>query len=89
MQNFVITYGQVIPRPFCASGAEFLYVEGPVSLRKTVQVTRSGDITSEFNASGRLRLTPVNPETGAPIGAAYEAEVKDHQVTRFDDRVAG
>jgi hypothetical protein len=83
-QSFVIQYGQVIPRPFCASGAEFLYVEGPVSLRKTVQVTRAGDLTSEFDASGRLRLTPVNPQTGAPIGPAYEADVKDHQVTRFD-----
>jgi hypothetical protein len=82
-QSFVIQYGQVIPRPFCASGPEFLYVEGPVSLRKTVQLTRAGDLTSEFNASGRLRLTPVNPQTGAPIGPAYEAEVGDHQVTRF------
>lgn len=85
-QSFVITYGQVIPRPFCASGAEFLYVEGPVSLRKTVQVSGAGDLTSEFDASGRLRLTPVNPETGASIGPTYDAEVKDHQVTRFDER---
>jgi hypothetical protein len=83
-QSFVIQYGQVIPRPFCASGAEFLYVEGPVSLRKIVQLTRAGDLTSEFDASGHLRLTPVNPETGAAIGPAYDAEVKDHQITRFD-----
>jgi hypothetical protein len=84
-QSFVIMYGQVIPRPFCASGAEFLYVEGPVSLRKTVQVTATGDLTSKFEASGRLRLTPVNPQTGAPIGSTYEAEVSDHQVTSFND----
>jgi hypothetical protein len=84
-QSFVITYGQVIPRPFCASGAEFLYVEGPVSLRKTVQVTAAGGLISEFDASGRLRLTPVNPQTGAPIGLTYEAEVSDHQVTSFND----
>jgi hypothetical protein len=83
-QSFVIQYGQVIPRPFCASGPEFLFVEGPVSLRKSMQVTGAGDLTSEFDASGRLRLTPVNPQTGAAIGPAYEAEVKDHQVTRFD-----
>jgi len=84
-QSFVITYGQVIPRPFCASGADFLYVEGPVSLRKTVQVTAAGDLSSEFDASGRLRLIPVNPQTGVPIGPAYEAEVSDHQVTSFDE----
>ncbi|HEY8196076.1 MAG TPA: hypothetical protein VIG04_03820 [Gemmatimonadales bacterium] len=83
-QSFVIQYGQVIPRPFCASGAEYLYVEGPVSLRKTVQVTNGGDLTTEFEASGHLRLTPVNPETGTPIGPTYEANVKDEQVTRFD-----
>jgi hypothetical protein len=82
-QSFVIHYGQVIPRPFCAVGAEFLYVEGPVSLRKTVRVG-DASVTSEFNASGRLRLTPVNPHTGTAIGPSYEAEVKDHQVTRFD-----
>jgi hypothetical protein len=85
-QRFVIQYGQVIPRPFCASGAEFLLVEGPVSLRKTVRVTAGGDLTSEFDASGRLRLTPVDPQTGVPIGPSYEAAVKDHQVTRFDER---
>jgi hypothetical protein len=85
-QNFVITYGQVIPRPFCASGDEFLLVEGPVSLRKSVKIAVGGGVTSEFDAAGRLRLTPVNPQTGAPTGLSYEAEVKDHQVTRFDER---
>ena len=82
-QSFVIQYGQVIPRPFCASGAEYLYVEGPVSLRKTVQVTPDGELTTEFDAAGRLRLTPVAPVTGQPAGPTYEAEVKDEQVSRF------
>jgi hypothetical protein len=85
-QSFVITYGQVIPRPFCAAGAEFLLVEGPVSLKKSVQVTAAGEVSSEFDASGRLRLTPVNPLTGTPLGPSYEAEVKDHQVAGFDER---
>jgi hypothetical protein len=82
-QDFVIQYGQVIPRPFCASGSEYLYVEGPVHLRKTVHVTGAGELTTEFDASGRLRLTPVDPQTGAPVGSTYEAEVKDQQVSRF------
>jgi hypothetical protein len=85
-QSFVITYGQIIPRPFCAAGAEFLLVEGPVSLKKSVQVTAAGEVRSEFDASGRLRLTPVNPLTGTPLGPSYEAEVKDHQVASFDER---
>jgi hypothetical protein len=57
-----------------------------VSLRKTVQVTAAGDLTSEFDAEGRLQLTPVDPGTGLPTGSSYEAEVKDHQVSRFDER---
>jgi hypothetical protein len=85
-QSFVINFGQVIPRPFCASGPEFLFVQGPVSLRKTVQLRGHGDLVSEFDASGRLRLTPVDPSTGAPAGSTYDAEVSDHQETRFDDR---
>jgi hypothetical protein len=83
VQDFVLQYGQVIPKPFCSTGAEYLFVEGPVSLRKTVEVTDAGDILTNFDASGHLRLTPVSPETGAPIGATYDAEVSDHQVTRF------
>ena len=85
-QRFVIGFDQIIPRPFCATTpGEYLRVEGPVELRKSVQVDPAGALTSEFHASGRLRLTPVNPATGAPSGPAYEAEVKDQQTTRFDD----
>jgi hypothetical protein len=85
-QDFVIQFGQVIPRPFCVAGPpEYLLVEGPVNLRKTVRLTGTGELTSEFLAHGRLRLTPVDPSTGAPIGTTYAAEVEDHQVTRFDD----
>lgn len=85
-QNLVIEFGQVIPRPFCVAGPpEYLYVEGPVRLRKTVRVSSAGSLTSEFHASGTLRLTPVDPSTGSPIGPTYGAEVEDHQLTRFDN----
>lgn len=84
-QRFVIDFDQIIPRPFCAAGGEFLHAEGPVELRKDVRVNPSGALVSEFQASGRLRLTPVDPATGAPVGQPYEAEVSDHQVTRYDD----
>jgi hypothetical protein len=69
-QSFVIEFGQVIPRPFCVTGPpEYLYVEGPVRLRKTVRLTGAGDLASEFRASGTLRLTPVDPSTGSPVGS--------------------
>ena len=85
-QHFVIDFDQVIPRPFCASGpADYLLVRGPVDLSKSVRVNGSGALTSEFRASGRLQLLPVDPTTGNPSGEPYEAEVKELQVTRYDD----
>jgi hypothetical protein len=85
-QRFVIDFDQIIPRPFCtASAAEYLHAQGPVELSKEVRVNPSGALVSEFHASGRLRLTPVDPATGAPVGEPYEAEVSDHQITRYDD----
>ena len=86
-QRFTVTFDQIIPRPFCASGpGDYLQIRGPVDLRKVVQVDGAGGLHSEFEAAGRLQLTPVDPATGAPTGPAYDAEVKDHQVTQFDDR---
>lgn len=86
-QRFTVAFDQIIPRPFCASGpGDYLQVRGPVDLRKVVQVDGAGGLHSEFEAAGRLQLTPVDPASGAPTGPAYDAEVKDHQVTQFDDR---
>jgi hypothetical protein len=86
-QRFTVAFDQVIPRPFCASGpGEYLRVRGPVDLSKVVHVDGAGGLHSEFVASGRLQLTPIDAATGTATGPAYEAEVKDHQVTRFDDR---
>jgi hypothetical protein len=83
-QSFVVQWGQVIPRPFCAGGpADFVLVEGPVSLRKAVELTASGELRSEFLATGQLRLTPVNPADGLPLGSPYRAKVEDHQVASF------
>ena len=86
-QRFTVAFDQVIPRPFCASGpGEYLRVRGPVDLSKVVHVDGAGGLHSEFVASGQLQLTPIDAATGTATGPAYEAEVKDHQVTRFDDR---
>lgn len=85
-QHFVVDFDQVIPRPFCATGpTDYLLVRGPVDLSKTVRVNGDGALTSEFRASGRLQLLPVDPTTGSPSGEPYEAEVRELQVTRHDD----
>jgi hypothetical protein len=86
-QDFVLQFGQVIPRPFCAEGpTDLVRVDGPVSLRKQVTLTPGGELVSEFHADGRLRLQRVDPTNGfAPVGPAYDAEVKDQQTTRYDE----
>lgn len=86
-QSFPIEYDQVLPRPFCAAAPnELVRVRGPVTLRKLVRLTSSGELTSEFHADGRLEITPINPSTGQPSGASYEAEVQENQTTSADDR---
>jgi outer membrane protein assembly factor BamB len=85
-QRLVIEYNQVVPRPFCSTGpADYLLVQGPVELWKNVQIAGAGALVSEYHASGRLQLTPINPLTGAPSGGSYQAEVSDQQVARYDD----
>lgn len=81
-----LTYGQVIPRPFCSTGPlDYVFVSGPVSLEKTVTVGADGGFSSSFQASGRLQVAPVNPLTGEPTAAPYEAEIGEHQESRLDD----
>ena len=76
-----LTYGQVIPKPFCASGpADYVWVSGPVELEQSVTLTPGGTFTMSFQAKGKLDVTPVNPMTGEPIGETMTAHVRQqHQ----------
>ncbi len=81
-QDFVVNFGQVIPKPFCASGpAEYLWVEGAVNLRQDVTVAL-GDFRQTFRASGTLVAVPVDPATGQPSGTPFEAHVMEEQESR-------
>ncbi|MGE5927306.1 MAG: hypothetical protein ACM357_08125 [Gemmatimonadota bacterium] len=85
-ESLPLTYGQVIPRPFCSAGPlDYVHVAGPVSLEKSVTISADGSYSSTFAATGRLQVTPVNPLTGEPSGAPYEAEVGEHQESWLDD----
>ena len=85
-QSFPIEYDQVIPRPFCAAApTDLVRVRGPVTLRKSVGLSPSGELTSEFHADGRLEVTPIDPSTGQPSGSAYDAEIQENQTTWADD----
>lgn len=74
-QEFVLEYNQVVPKPFCNAGDEYVYVQGPVSLKMTTHMTRSGMYAMSFFAEGELSVTPVNPMTGEPVGPSLEAHV--------------
>lgn len=90
VQDFDIQFGQVIPKPFCASSpADFLYVQGPVHLRQINVFTPSGSYVSQFHATGHLELTPVNPLTDppTPVGDSYTAVVNQIQSGIMTDRV--
>jgi len=80
-RRFVESFDQVIPQPFCGPGPDaFLYVKGPVTLDQRVVFTPSGNYFSSLHAVGHLDVTPVDPVTGQPIGATYQAVVlEDHK----------
>jgi len=88
-KDFVLYYGQVIPKPFCSSGPDdYVYVQGPVHLSQTVHLTRRGVFTMNFHAQGELTVTPVNPLTGEPIGETLTARVLQRHASTMTDRTS-
>jgi hypothetical protein len=85
-QDFVLIFGQTIPKPFCNAGGKYLRVDGPVRLRQTVEVSESGTVSSQTFAEGDLVTRTVNPSTGA-IGEQIPAHVRDHYTTMVGDGV--
>jgi hypothetical protein len=81
-QEFVLTYGQAIPKPFCSSGpADFVWVQGPITLRQDVTVT-GGELRQAFQANGHLEIVPIDISTGNPIGLPMQANVSEEQESR-------
>lgn len=80
-----IVFNQVIPKPFCTTGSDFVLVQGPVRLVQRVQLNSSGRYSRTFNASGALTVTPVDPGTGQPTGPSAAAVVfEDHRTSLTD-----
>jgi hypothetical protein len=76
VEELLITYGQVVPKPFCASSpTSLIRIEGPVTLRQRAQTTTSGEYTSNFIATGSLIITPIDGLTGTPSGPSYGARI--------------
>jgi hypothetical protein len=81
-QDFVLTYDQVVPKPFCRlNPGDLVLVQGPVHLMQRVELTPAGTLLKTFNASGRLSVTPIDGAQQPPIpaGPAYAADVSEQQ----------
>ena len=83
VQKFTIEYGQVVPKPFCNSGNEYVYVSGPVELEQITTVSDDFSYSVTFHAGGNLTVTPVNPMTGEPIGSPLQAIVGERHQGEF------
>lgn len=76
-KDFIVTFGQVIPKPFCVAGTTgYVYASGPVRVRMRSGIA-DGNYRSEWTAVGTLNLTPFNPLTGQPAGATYQGEISE------------
>lgn len=74
---FDLTYNQIIPKPFCATGPlDLVKVEGPVHLNLRVQTNPSGRYARTGEASAELTVTPVDP-LGQPTGPTVTAEASE------------
>jgi len=85
VQDFDVTFGQVIPKPFCTAGAPtpYLRVSGDVRLRLRSTQHAGGDFDQQMDARGRLTLVPWDPSANQPAGAPYAAEVTEFQNSRI------
>jgi hypothetical protein len=76
-QDFTINFQQVIPKPYCTDGSDYVYVQGPIVLSQEVQVSASGQFQRRWTASGAPTVTPINPINGQPLAAPQSATIAD------------
>lgn len=87
-ENLAMEYGQLIPRPFCSTGAyDYVYVAGPIDFRKTTIVEADGSYRYESSYWGQITVTPfdVTVDPPVPSGTPFTAVVSDTQVGRLED----
>jgi len=71
-------FGQVVPRPFCASGpGDLIRIQGALRYDHRVQTNPSGRYAVRFTATGTLQVTPIDPVTFMPSGPAVPAVVSE------------
>ncbi|MDM7914030.1 MAG: hypothetical protein ACE15D_01050 [Candidatus Eisenbacteria bacterium] len=69
-------YQQIVPKPFCNDGSQFVLVEGPVTFDKKAEVLPGGNYLCDASYSGELTITPWDVFENIPAGDPYPATVK-------------
>lgn len=85
-ESFTLQFGQIIPKPFCATAGELVRVDGPVMLQQEVVVSASGELITRTNIEGELQVRAFDPTTGT-LGDVTRAQVRDHYTTHLGNRV--
>lgn len=89
VDEFVVTFDQVLPKPFCIEGSSpYVYITGPVQLRQVVRLNGQGVMTTNFQARGTLQVTPIDPATSppTPVAPPYQATVSQTQSALLANR---
>jgi hypothetical protein len=80
--DFVVSYDQVVPMPFCNQGPlDYIHVSGPVHFIKKVTVTPDGRYQYSSTASGHLVGVPLDvlQTPPMPMGEPFKAVISDEQ----------
>ena len=76
--NFVIQFGQVIPKPFCSAGTTgYLFAAGPITIHMRSGIV-DGNFESTLTSAGTLTLVEFNPITRQPTSAPYQGVVSEN-----------
>ncbi|MDQ6888563.1 MAG: hypothetical protein M3068_14940 [Gemmatimonadota bacterium] len=88
-RDFIISFGQVIPKPFCTAGTTgYLYASGPIRVRMHSGISGK-NYFSGWTAEGTLTLIEFNPLTGQPAGVPYQGVVNEKVTTDMTQGNAG
>jgi len=89
--SFVVQFDQVVPKPFCMdSPTDFVLIQGPLTIEKTVHVDKGDAYNYRSTISGRLMVVPVDVTQSPPlpIGEPFYARIGDFQQGRIAARNA-
>ena len=83
--QFVVQFGQVIPKPFCVAGPTgYLYASGPIAVHMKSGIV-GRNFQSSTTAGGTLTLIEFNPLTGQTVGAPYQGLIDERTSVNLTD----